>query len=261
MTNYQKLDDEKDKIHPERWQKFSSKWMPDDGSDFCLVCKTPFGCCNRRHHCRRCGLLCCQGCSSRTHVISDSSIYSKLPQRICDNCYDYEIQREYFFSLQLPMLQKGAVFSKCPTSLGQVKKRVVRLTEDKQAFVWHEERQAPKEDANLPLEDVVMISQGQNTEAWKKFGDSRLEKVSFSICATSRTLDLACRDEKMLREWVYALEAMLVFLPRKSSPQEKRREKLQNAKEEEKEKARMEKAQKIARNKERMSKLNQNMKK
>jgi hypothetical protein len=40
-------------------------WMPDDSSYTCITCDALFTKTNRRHHCRRCGVLSCNTCLSR----------------------------------------------------------------------------------------------------------------------------------------------------------------------------------------------------
>jgi len=122
------------------------------------------------------------------------------------------------------MLVKGAIFTKCPTSIGQLKQRIVRYTEETQSFTWHGEGKAPKPEAYFAIEDIVQINLGQNTKAFREFGDPRLAKLSFSICGTERTLDLSCANEKILKEWVGAIEALLIFVPH-STPQERAKEK------------------------------------
>jgi len=227
---YKKLED----WNPEKWPKANSSWIDDSEMDFCAQCKTPFGCCNRKHHCRRCGFIYCQSCTTHQRSISGSLLYSQAPTRVCDMCYDYEAKRDYFMDQQLPMLQKGALFAKTPPTLGTIRKRIVRLTDDKKAIIWHPEKEQPIRENYLPLDEIVQISRGQNTEPFRRYGDPSMAKLSFSICATSRTLDLSAANDTMLKDWVLALEAMLIFIPRKVTPVDKRKEQRKNDKMEEK---------------------------
>ena len=42
---------------------------------------------NRRHHCRRCGRIVCNGCSSNAILIIE--INPNIPVRVCDDCFNW----------------------------------------------------------------------------------------------------------------------------------------------------------------------------
>ncbi|KAG5519462.1 hypothetical protein PMAC_002089 [Pneumocystis sp. 'macacae'] len=54
-------------------------------SNICMLCRVKFTFKNRKHHCRNCGGVFCQSCSSK----SCSLLYMGIiePTRVCDNCY------------------------------------------------------------------------------------------------------------------------------------------------------------------------------
>jgi len=59
-------------------------WIPDNKSDMCNGCSTPFSVSERRHHCRQCGNVFCNGCTSfRYHV---RYYPDGKPRRICSTC-------------------------------------------------------------------------------------------------------------------------------------------------------------------------------
>jgi len=61
-------------------------WIPDSDAATCMHCKkVQFTMVNRRHHCRKCGLVCCGACSSKKILLPDQS---SKPLRVCDSCYD-----------------------------------------------------------------------------------------------------------------------------------------------------------------------------
>uniref|UniRef100_A0AAR2J1K8 Zinc finger FYVE domain-containing protein 26 n=1 Tax=Pygocentrus nattereri TaxID=42514 RepID=A0AAR2J1K8_PYGNA len=61
-------------------------WIPDHKKHICMVCQRErFTMFNRRHHCRRCGRLVCQACSSRKMVVEGH----EEPVRVCDQCYNF----------------------------------------------------------------------------------------------------------------------------------------------------------------------------
>ena len=62
----------------------SVEWEPDSASSVCRVCSAKWGIfTNRRHHCRKCGRLVCNGCSKARVNLTP---YDKKPSRTCDDC-------------------------------------------------------------------------------------------------------------------------------------------------------------------------------
>lgn len=78
-----------------------SKWAKNDVSPNCHLCAESFGLKNRRHHCRACGSLVCELCSSKRlqlSVITDDKALSSRDSmsgeaatdkqdRVCDGCF------------------------------------------------------------------------------------------------------------------------------------------------------------------------------
>lgn len=60
-------------------------WIPDEHSPNCMLCMSQFTFWNRRHHCRKCGVLVCNSCSN---FKLELSIYGySNPERVCNNCF------------------------------------------------------------------------------------------------------------------------------------------------------------------------------
>ncbi|KAJ8600057.1 hypothetical protein CTAYLR_001849 [Chrysophaeum taylorii] len=84
------------------------RWMNDDESETCMGCNLAFDSVNRRHHCRRCGMLYCSECSNYKALVHPadavyppdwdsmmSSFDPREPLRVCRGCYlDLEPQQE-----------------------------------------------------------------------------------------------------------------------------------------------------------------------
>uniref|UniRef100_A0A915L3A2 Pleckstrin homology domain-containing family F member 2 n=1 Tax=Romanomermis culicivorax TaxID=13658 RepID=A0A915L3A2_ROMCU len=61
-------------------------WVPDPEAQVCMKCKkTKFTVVQRRHHCRKCGSVVCNSCSTKRFLLPH---ISKKPVRVCDSCYD-----------------------------------------------------------------------------------------------------------------------------------------------------------------------------
>ena len=66
-------------------------WIPNHLTSHCLSCNAEFRFLKRRHHCRRCGLIFCEDCSSRR--VSLPGLGGGAAVRVCDKCYE-QIKRE-----------------------------------------------------------------------------------------------------------------------------------------------------------------------
>jgi hypothetical protein len=56
--------------------------MPDNSTKTCTACGLAFSLLRRRHHCRVCGKIFCQACSSQT-----ANVGNEGHVRVCDNCF------------------------------------------------------------------------------------------------------------------------------------------------------------------------------
>eukprot|EP00112_Aurelia_sp_Birch-Aquarium-sp1_P015437 Seg3418.3 transcript_id=Seg3418.3/GoldUCD/mRNA.D3Y31 product="Pleckstrin-like domain-containing family F member 2" protein_id=Seg3418.3/GoldUCD/D3Y31 len=80
------IDDLVAKTGKKSTKEHAAVWVPDSDATCCMHCrKTKFTAINRRHHCRRCGLVVCGNCSSRKFLLPDISM---KPIRVCDTCYE-----------------------------------------------------------------------------------------------------------------------------------------------------------------------------
>ncbi|KAH3861980.1 hepatocyte growth factor-regulated tyrosine kinase substrate-like [Dreissena polymorpha] len=66
---------------------FSAEKAPEwKDADCCSRCRTAFGVVQRKHHCRACGDVVCQKCSSKNSIIPKFGIEKEV--RVCDACYE-----------------------------------------------------------------------------------------------------------------------------------------------------------------------------
>lgn len=64
----------------------SPVWVPDSSAAKCMHCKrSQFSMLNRRHHCRKCGLVVCNDCSSKRWLLPQQS---SKPLRVCLTCFE-----------------------------------------------------------------------------------------------------------------------------------------------------------------------------
>uniref|UniRef100_A0A674AUK1 FYVE, RhoGEF and PH domain containing 6 n=1 Tax=Salmo trutta TaxID=8032 RepID=A0A674AUK1_SALTR len=59
-------------------------WIPDLRATMCMVCTCEFTVTWRRHHCRACGKVVCQTCSSNKFYLE---YLKNQPARVCDHCF------------------------------------------------------------------------------------------------------------------------------------------------------------------------------
>lgn len=76
---------------------FAVETIPDAARDACAHCSALFRATKRRHHCRLCGDIFCDACSShRTQLPLEGPQYAK-PVRLCDACQE-DVDQGNFFS-------------------------------------------------------------------------------------------------------------------------------------------------------------------
>mmetsp|Transcript_44938 Transcript_44938/g.119582 ORF Transcript_44938/g.119582 Transcript_44938/m.119582 type:complete len:101 (+) Transcript_44938:3-305(+) len=60
-------------------------WQADREATNCTKCKVAFSLFLRKHHCRHCGKIFCEDCSSKQCTIPQYEITK--PVRVCDECF------------------------------------------------------------------------------------------------------------------------------------------------------------------------------
>ncbi|XP_026878512.2 FYVE, RhoGEF and PH domain-containing protein 6-like [Electrophorus electricus] len=86
--NSSKSHEEGDRDGPDSTLQLGSKapiWIPDLRTSMCMICTCVFTLTWRRHHCRACGKVVCQACSSNKHPLE---YLKNQPARVCDQCLE-----------------------------------------------------------------------------------------------------------------------------------------------------------------------------
>ena len=102
-------------------------WVPDVHCWTCSTCAEAFGALTRRHHCRCCGDIFCDACSTNRVSLPGWGIHKAV--RVCDDCRHFEV-------VQLPMLLAGDVWVKPGEWTNMRHKRFLRLSADQAQLLW-----------------------------------------------------------------------------------------------------------------------------
>ncbi|XP_062928331.1 FYVE, RhoGEF and PH domain-containing protein 6 [Mobula hypostoma] len=114
FTASKSLEEEPDK--PEVNTPLGTKapiWIPDPRATMCMVCTCDFTLTWRRHHCRACGKIVCQACSSNKFNLD---YLKKRPARVCDYCFS-ELQKT---EMRSPVTKMASPSHKPSSSLTSV---------------------------------------------------------------------------------------------------------------------------------------------
>ena len=132
-------------------------WIPDDEASACMLCEKDFTFFVRKHHCRHCGAIVCNTCSSQRTVIGQFTI----PVRLCDECYDLAQMR-----------------NKMQTYVYEVRRLMALLPPDEGATFRQEITIALDEGARYRAEQTVMLEEARANA--RRAADSWSRRSTFS---------------------------------------------------------------------------------
>ena len=116
-----------------------------------------------KHHCRRCGLVFCDKCSSKRTKLPELGLEEEV--RVCDACYAHVNKKSRVSAKVREMLVAGAIFRKHGRS-GWPHPRTVRLSDGLGIVHWHKVDNQSRIE-NLPIVDVTAIKVGQETDVFR----------------------------------------------------------------------------------------------
>ncbi|XP_051545523.1 FYVE, RhoGEF and PH domain-containing protein 6-like isoform X2 [Myxocyprinus asiaticus] len=151
-------------------------WIPDPRATMCMICTCEFTLTWRRHHCRACGKVVCQACSTNKHPLK--YLKNQLA-RVCDLC--------------LPILQQNSDQSPSSTLLSPTGKSP--------AFPFRKQKRIP-----AALKEVSANTDGSsmsgylertkgNRKQWKRFWFVIMNKVLYTYGASE---DVAALESQPL---------------------------------------------------------------
>lgn len=89
LSEYSQFSDGIGRVSFDEYCQRLIQWEEDDASDSCRLCSYTFSLLNRRHHCRLCGKLICEGCSSSLPVrVLNEQSSAVIMTRACSRCFN-----------------------------------------------------------------------------------------------------------------------------------------------------------------------------
>ncbi|XP_053108019.1 FYVE, RhoGEF and PH domain-containing protein 6 isoform X2 [Hemicordylus capensis] len=162
-------------------------WIPDTRATMCMICTSEFTLTWRRHHCRACGKVICQACSSNKHGLD----YMKnQPARVCDHCFK-ELQKQD--TLCTPSKNGSPINHRSPSSaLSTVLHSIPSGRKQKKIPAALKEVSASTEDSSMS--GYLFRSKG-NKKPWKHLWFVIKNKVLYTYAASE---DVAALESQPL---------------------------------------------------------------
>ncbi|XP_064083384.1 zinc finger FYVE domain-containing protein 21-like [Macrobrachium nipponense] len=122
------------------------EWVPDKMSPTCMDCKEKFDFLKRRHHCRRCGRVCCASCCETRLSLPRMCFLD--PVRVCGPCAETTTKENLFYNKDLKVLITGAILTQAlPSETEETTLVHCRLSPDHRQLIIA----GPVDDGSTPL--------------------------------------------------------------------------------------------------------------
>ncbi|KAL1775074.1 FYVE, and PH domain-containing 6 [Sigmodon hispidus] len=161
-------------------------WIPDTRATMCMICTSEFTLTWRRHHCRACGKIVCQACSSNKYGLD---YLKRQLARVCEHCFQ-ELQK---LDHQLPPRIGSPGNHKSPSSaLSSVLHSIPSGRKQKKIPAALKEVSANTEDSTMS--GYLYRSKG-NKKPWKHLWFVIKNKVLYTYAASE---DVAALESQPL---------------------------------------------------------------
>ncbi|CAL9682774.1 unnamed protein product [Knipowitschia caucasica] len=150
-------------------------WIPDLRATMCMICTCEFTLTWRRHHCRACGKVVCQACSTNKYYLE---YLKNQPARVCDQCFSkLQENKDRCASTSISPLKAGAFsFTRKQKKIPAALKEVSANTE------------------NSSMSGYLNRSKG-NKKQWKRLWFVVKDKVLYTYAASE---DVAALESQPL---------------------------------------------------------------
>ncbi|XP_062404047.1 FYVE, RhoGEF and PH domain-containing protein 6-like [Sardina pilchardus] len=158
-------------------------WIPDPRTTMCMICTCEFTLTWRRHHCRACGKVVCQTCSTNKHQLD---YLKNQPARVCDQC---------FVTLQMRTAELTLGTG------GQAQSNASSTGKSPGAFPFRKQKRIPAALKEVSANTDVSSMSGYlerskgNKKQWKRFWFVIKDKVLYTYAASE---DVAALESQPL---------------------------------------------------------------
>ncbi|XP_036433200.1 FYVE, RhoGEF and PH domain-containing protein 6 isoform X2 [Colossoma macropomum] len=154
-------------------------WIPDLRTTMCMICTCEFTLTWRRHHCRACGKVVCQACSSNKYYLE--YLKNQLA-RVCDQCY-----------AKLQQKDKGNQSGVCVSPSGRSSSSAFSFSR-KQKKIPSALKEVSANTENSSMSGYLQRSKG-NKKPWKRLWFVIKNKVLYTYAASE---DVAALESQPL---------------------------------------------------------------
>ncbi|KAK0142817.1 FYVE, RhoGEF and PH domain-containing protein 6 [Merluccius polli] len=170
-------------------------WIPDLRATMCMICTCEFTLTWRRHHCRACGKVVCQACSTNKFYLE---YLKNQPARVCDHCFT-KLQENSKRWGGIPgkrktLLKEVATAARRLQSLLSENLELFRFPGNRRKFRLHLKRLVSANTENSSMSGYLNRSKGSKKQ-WKRLWFVIKDKVLYTYAASE---DVAALESQPL---------------------------------------------------------------